>query len=159
MKISKFKIRQLIRESIRNQILEQAPGDAAEEPEEEVAEKEPVSDDSGGEESEDTSGDDVTAVAKLGKLVVDTEKGKYTMMQDGETVTIKDPENNTIRGSKAVQEIIGSLMVTLDDQNNEKAKVLLSKYVKRLFPKQGEDESYKKLSDRLKKFGRAFLNR
>lgn len=157
MKINQDKIRALIRESIRQHLFEQAPGDAAEETEsdEATAEQETATDNT--EESQET--ETVKSEAKLPDLIVTFPggEGDYKLSMDGTQVSLSDPDSNTIRGPRSVEETIGA-MVVLTKGKNKDARELLTSYIKKLFPKKSNDESYDSLIRRLEKLGNSLLN-
>lgn len=130
MRLTENQIRNLVRQSIRNIISEQ------EEAEEESKKSESIQ-----------------------KLEVDTEKGVYSIEMNGETVRISDPEDNTIREPTEVEEAIGAMIIVTDEKDNNEAKKVLTQYIKKLFPKEDQSQSYKELIDRLRKFGSALLNK
>jgi hypothetical protein len=130
MRLTENQIRNLVRQSIRNIISEQ------EEAEEESKKSEYIQ-----------------------KLEVDTEKGVYSIEMNGETVRISDPEDKTIREPTEVEEAIGAMIIVTDEKDNNEAKKVLTQYIKKLFPKEDQSQSYKELIDRLRKFGSALLNK
>ncbi len=130
MRLTENQIRNLVRQSIRNIISEQ---------------------ESTREESKKTD--------SIRKLEVDTEKGIYTIAMNGESVRISDPEDNTIREPSEVEEAIGAMIIVTDEKDDNEAKKVLTQYIKKLFPKEDQSQSYKELIDRLRKFGSALLNK
>ena len=130
MRLTENQIRNLVRQSIRNIISEQ---------------------ESTREESKKTD--------SIRKLEVDTEKGIYTIAMNGESVRISDPEDNTIREPSEVEEAIGAMIIVTDEKDDNEAKKVLTQYIKKLFPKEDQTQSYKELIDRLRKFGSALLNK
>ena len=78
---------------------------------------------------------------------------------DGETVKISDPEGTTIREPEEVEEVIGAMVIVTDEKDNLDAKKVLTQYIKKLFPKDDQSQSYKELIDRLRKFGSSLLNK
>lgn len=131
MRLTENHIRKLVRESIRNIIAEQ----------------------------EETEEDIVQTSESIQKLEIDTAKGLYSIEMDGEAVKISDPEGNTIREPKEVEEAIGAMVIVTDEKDNLDAKKVLTQYIKKLFPKDNQSQSYKELIDRLRKFGSALLNK
>lgn len=101
----------------------------------------------------------VKASEDISKLEVDTSAGKFSIEMDGETVKLSDDEGNTIRGPEEVEEAIGAMVIVTDGKGDKKAKETLSRYIKKLFPKENSDQSYDALIKRLKKFGSSLLNR
>lgn len=101
----------------------------------------------------------VKASEAISKLEVDTEKGVYSIEMNGKTVRISDPEDNTIREPTEVEEAIGAMIIVTDEKDNNEAKKVLTQYIKKLFPKEDQSQSYKELIDRLRKFGSALLNK
>ena len=101
----------------------------------------------------------VKASEDISKLEVDTSAGKFSIEMDGETVKLSDDEGNTIRGPEEVEEAIGAMVIVTDGKGDKKAKETLSRYIKKLFPKENSDQSYDSLIKRLKKFGSSLLNR
>lgn len=94
----------------------------------------------------------------ISKLEVDTPAGKFSIeMKDGEKVKLSN-EGNTI-GPEGVEKAIGVMIIVTDDKGDKKAKETLSRYIKKLFPKENSDQSYDSLIKRLKKFGSSLLNR
>ena len=130
MRLTENQIRNLVRQSIRNIISEQ------ESPREESKYSDAIR-----------------------KLEVDTEKGIYTIAMNGESVRISDPEDNTIREPSEVEEAIGAMIIVTDEKDDNEAKKVLTQYIKKLFPKEDQSQSYKELIDRLRKFGSALLNK
>lgn len=130
MRLTENQIRNLVRQSIRNIISEQ----------ESTREESKYSD-------------------AIRKLEVDTEKGIYTIAMSGESVRISDPEDNTIREPSEVEEAIGAMIIVTDEKDDNEAKKVLTQYIKKLFPKEDQSQSYKELIDRLRKFGSALLNK
>jgi hypothetical protein len=130
MRLTENQIRNLVRQSIRNIISEQ----------ESTREESKYSD-------------------AIRKLEVDTEKGIYTIAMNGESVRISDPEDNTIREPSEVEEAIGAMIIVTDEKDDNEAKKVLTQYIKKLFPKEDQSQSYKELIDRLRKFGSALLNK
>ena len=130
MRLTENQIRNLVRQSIRNIISEQ----------ESTREESKYSD-------------------AIRKLEVDTEKGIYTIAMNGESVRISDPEDTTIREPSEVEEAIGAMIIVTDEKDDNEAKKVLTQYIKKLFPKEDQSQSYKELIDRLRKFGSALLNK
>ena len=161
MKINQDKIRALIRESIRQHLFEQAPGDAAEETEsdEATAEESDTDNTDDSADSQEPEPEPVKSEAKLQDLIVTFPggEGDYKLSMDGTQVSLSDPDGNTIRGPRSVKKTIGA-MIVLTKGKNEDARELLTSYIKKLFPKKSNDESYDSLIRRLEKLGNSLLN-
>ena len=154
MKINQDKIRALIRVSIRQHLFE-APGDAGKPESDEATAEETETDNT--EESQEP--ETVKSEAKLADLIVTFPggEGDYKLSMDGTQVSLSDPDGNTIRGPRSVKKTIGA-MIVLTKGKNEDARELLTSYIKKLFPKKSNDESYDSLIRRLEKLGNSLLN-